>query len=172
MKKLRQHCQSRQRGAAAVEFALVLIPLLVLGFGVVEYGRAIYYYDTVVKSARAAARYIAPYDPSNATTFAAAASSARCLAVAGKTTCGASDVPLAPGLTTANVRICSRASVADCPGMQLSALQNVATGTGTGTINLVMVRIDGYQFSFLGLPFTGAGPVVQFNTIESVMRGI
>ncbi len=162
----------RQRGAAALEFALVLIPLLVLSFGVVEYGRAIYYYDTVVKSVRAAARYVAPYDPSNGTSFAAAAAGARCLAVYGKTECDSGDTPLAPGLATSNVKICTRASVSECDGILSSDVQNVATGTGTGTINLVVVRIEDYQFGFLGLPLTAAGASVQFHPIESVMRGI
>ena len=172
MHRMRAIRRSRQRGAAALEFALVMIPLLVLAFGVVEYGRAIYYYDTIVKSARAAARYIAPYDPSDPDTFSSAAASARCLAVYGKANCENSDTPLAPGLSTANVRICTRASVAECSGMLTSDVQNVSTGSGTGTINLVVVRIDDYQFGFLGLPFTGAGASVRFHAVESVMRGI
>lgn len=171
MEHRRRLAIKRQRGAAALEFALVLIPLLVLAFGVVEYGRTIYYYDTVVKSVRAAARYISPHNPADAAAFAVAASNARCLAVYGKTACSVSDTPLAPGLSTANVKICSKASVTECPGMLGSDVQNVSTGTDTGTINLVVVRIEGYQFGFLGLPFTGAGTAVEFDAIESVMRG-
>lgn len=172
MEQRRRMARTRQRGAAALEFALVLIPLLVLAFGVVEYGRTIYYYDTVVKSVRAAARYIAPHDPADAASFAVAASNARCLAVYGKTACGSGDTPLVPGLSTANVKVCSKASVTECTGLLGSDVQNVSTGTGTGTINLVIVRVEGYQFGFLGLPFTGAGTSVQFNAVESVMRGI
>jgi len=162
----------KQRGAAMVEFALVLIPLLVLAFGVVEFGRAIYHYDKVVKSVRSASRWVATHDPSNTANFSTAATQARCLAVYGKTTCQVSDTPLAPGLATSHVKICSRASVAECPDLQNADVQNVSTGVGTGTVQLVVVRIDGYQFNFLGLPLTGAGPSVQFNTISSVMRGL
>ncbi len=172
MDKRQRKVRVRQRGAAALEFALVLVPLLVLAFGVVEYGRTIYYYDTVVKSVRAAARHIATHDPSKTADFADAAASARCLAVYGKTSCDATDTPLAPGLATSNVKICTRASVSECAGLQTSDLHNVSTGAGTGAINLVVVRIEGYQFGFLGLPFTGAGASVQFNAIEAVMRGI
>ncbi len=172
MNRHRKMSPCYQRGAAALEFALVLIPMLALSFGVVEYGRAIYHYDTVVKSVRAAARHIAPYDPADASTFDVAAQRARNLAVCGKTLCEAADLPLAPGLSTSNVKICTRASVAECSGLLLSDVQNVTTGAGTGTINLVVVRIEGYQFGFLGLPFTGAGTSLQFNAIESVMRGI
>jgi Flp pilus assembly protein TadG len=163
---------SQQRGAAAVEFALVLIPLLALAFGIVEFGRTIYHYDAVVKSVRAASRLIAAYDPSDSVSFSSAATQARCLAVFGKTGCQSGDTPLAPGLATSHVKICTRASVAECPDLQIADVQNVSTGTGTGTVQLVVVRIDGYQFGFLGLPFTGVGTSVQFNTISSVMRGI
>lgn len=162
----------RERGAAAVEFALILLPLLALAFGIVEYGRAIYHYDIVAKSVRAASRLVAAYDPSDSTSFSDAATQARCLAVFGKTTCETGATPLAPGLTTAHIKICTRTSLAQCPDLQTSDLSNVPTGAGTGTIQLVVVRIDGYQFGFLGLPFTGAGPSLQFNTISSVMRGL
>lgn len=163
---------ANQYGAAVVEFALVLIPLLVLAFGVVEFGRAIYHYDAVVKSVRSASRWVATHDPSDTVNFSTAAMQARCLAVYGKTSCQGSDTPLSPGLSTSHVKICSRASVAECPDLQNTDVQNVSTGVGTGTLNLVVVRIDGYQFNFLGLPLTGAGTSVQFNTISSVMRGL
>jgi len=150
----------------------VLIPLLVIAFGVVEYGRAIYHYDIVAKSVRAASRLVAAYDPSDTTSFSNASTQARCLAVFGKPTCESGSTPLAPGLSTSHIKICTRESVAQCPDLQASDLQNVSTGTGTGTIQLVVVRIEGYQFGFLGLPFTGAGQSLQFNTISSVMRGL
>lgn len=170
--RFRSSRRQHEHGAAAVEFSLVLIPLLVLAFGIVEYSRAIYYYDIVAKSVRAASRLVAGYDPSDSTSSSNAATQARCLAVFGKTTCESGATPLAPGLSTSNIKICIRTSVAECPDLQTSDLQNVATGNGTGTIQLVVVRIEGYQFEFLGLPFTGAGPSLQFNTISSVMRGL
>lgn len=169
---LGKNWRRRQQGAAAVEFSLVLIPLLVLAFGVVEYGRAIYNYDTLVKSVRAASRLIAAYDPSDSSSFSSAENQARCLAVFGKTTCEAGAASLVPGLSTSHIKICSRVSASECPDLQIADLQNVSTGSGTGTIQLVVVRVDGFRFSFLGLPFTGAGPSVQFDTISSVMRGL
>jgi Flp pilus assembly protein TadG len=48
----------RQRGAAAVEFALVIIPLLMIVAGIIEFGRTFWYYDALVKSTRDAARYV------------------------------------------------------------------------------------------------------------------
>lgn len=48
----------RQRGAAAVEFALVIIPLLLIVAGIIEFGRTFWYYDALAKSTRDAARYV------------------------------------------------------------------------------------------------------------------
>lgn len=48
--------QRRQRGAAAVEFALVAVLLIVLLLGIVELGRFLYLYDTVQEVTRRAAR--------------------------------------------------------------------------------------------------------------------
>lgn len=51
--------RSRQNGAAAVEFAIVL-PLLILIFtGMVEYGRLMWNYNALAKAARDAARFLA-----------------------------------------------------------------------------------------------------------------
>lgn len=47
-----------ERGAAAVEFALVLPILLLVVAGAVEYGRAFWYYDGLSKATRDAARYL------------------------------------------------------------------------------------------------------------------
>src|SRR5450830_1392696 len=49
---------AQQRGAAAVEFALLLIPLLMIVTGIIEFGRAFWYYDALAKSTRDGARYL------------------------------------------------------------------------------------------------------------------
>ena len=70
---------SRPRGVAAVEFALLLTPLILLVFGTTELGRAIYSYDTLDKTVRDAARHLSQHGPGDAT----AAAEARCLAAYG-----------------------------------------------------------------------------------------
>jgi hypothetical protein len=60
--------------------------------------------------------------------------------------------------------------VNDCDGLSLNDVKNVPTGSDTGTLNLVVVRITGYEFRFLGLPFTGAGSSLVLQPIQSVMR--
>lgn len=48
--------RSNERGAAAVEFALVILPLLLILMGIVEYGRLFSIQGTVTNAARVAAR--------------------------------------------------------------------------------------------------------------------
>ena len=160
----------RQRGVASVEFALFLVPLLMIAFGALEYGRLLYQYDTVVKSVRSATRLIAQRNPDDQSSYTAALSEARCLAVYGVPQCTQTQEPLVPGLALSHVKICDRSSVTECAGLSLNDVKSVATGSDTGTLNLVVVRITGYQFSFLGLPFTGAGSSLVFQPIQSVMR--
>lgn len=47
-----------QRGVAAVELAFILPVLLIILSGIIEYGRALWYYDALAKGARDAARYL------------------------------------------------------------------------------------------------------------------
>jgi len=48
----------KQRGAAAVEFALLLILLLMIVAGVIEFGRTFWYYDALTKATRDGARFL------------------------------------------------------------------------------------------------------------------
>lgn len=47
-----------QRGIAAVEFALTVFLLLLIGAGLAEFGRAFWYYESIVKGTRDAARHL------------------------------------------------------------------------------------------------------------------
>lgn len=57
MKRITQTSR-KVRGVAAVEFALLLIPLLMIVTGIIEFGRAFWYYDALAKSTRDGARYL------------------------------------------------------------------------------------------------------------------
>jgi Flp pilus assembly protein TadG len=139
--------RQRQSGIAAVEFAILLIPLLVIATGITEFGRAMYYYNTIAKVARDAARLMSTQTPTDPD-YPGLTSRATCTAVYGNQAC--SGAPLVPGLTTAMVSICDRAS---CPGTHANV------PTGTGVINLVTFTIGGpnnpYPFQSLA-PFTPA----------------
>lgn len=160
--------RTAMRGTAAVEFALLLIPMLLLVFGVTEIGRALFQYNTLAKAVRDSARMLSQYNPADADYPLA---SAKCLAVYGKPSCSGSDVPLAPGLTTAMVVVCNPVDSSGCPG---GAFANVSTGSGT--INLVEVKITGYTFNFgvnpASLLTPGAAGGFRFSDIGSTMRQI
>jgi Flp pilus assembly protein TadG len=123
--------RQRSRGLAALEFALLLIPLLVVLAGITEVGRAMYYYNTLAKSARDAARLMSTQAPSDPD-YAALASAASCGAIYGNNGC--SGAPLLPGLATSMVSMCDPQSCA-------ATHANVATGSGV--VNLVTVTIGG-----------------------------
>lgn len=154
MKTLRN--RRRIAGAAAVEAALLLVPLVLLALGIAEYGRAFFQYDTLAKSARDATRYL--------TTLPAGTgyAEARCLAVTGTTDCSAA--PLAAGLTTTQVQICD---MTNCPATHSAVPANGNGGPATGAMNLVTVTINGYTSqNFLPWPF----PSVTFDPISNTMR--
>jgi hypothetical protein len=138
----------RQRGVALVEFALVL-PLLVLMTCITtEFGRAIWQYNTLAKSVRDSARYLAlntPGDP-------VAITKARNLTVYGNP--DGTGTPLAHGLSTSHV---------PDPTWQTAGTAPV--------ISTVTIRITGYTFqsvfgSVFGLTFGN----VPFSDISATMR--
>ncbi|WP_179400626.1 TadE/TadG family type IV pilus assembly protein [Burkholderia guangdongensis] len=175
------------RGVAAVEFALVLIPLVLLVTGVAEFGRAIYQYETLTKATRDAARYLSVYRPSDTTTYPI--SDARCLVVYGATcdNAGTSPVPLVPGLTTSMVYICdssnnpgntSSTSTSSCtasldptdPAHFASVTTYDSTGAAQGSVNLVEVKIKG--FSYQPIPAYPGMTAFSFGDIITVMRQV
>ena len=129
-----------------------MIPLLLMAFGITEFGRAMYQYNTLAKSARDAARYLTQKGPGEG------AGTAKCLAVYGNRACSGN--PLAPGLTTAHIQV--RDQISDPTTHQNQA-------TGSGVINLVSVTVAGYQFVSL-VPFVA--PNMTFGEISVTMRQV
>jgi Flp pilus assembly protein TadG len=146
--------QKLAKGVAAVEFGILLIPLVILAFGITEYGRAIYTYNTLTKSVRDAARHLTSQTPGDAAEHAIA----KCMAVYGNRDCEGS--PLAPGLNVDMVDTCDR--ITSCTGVTTSLT------TGSGTINLVVVRIHGYPYDSI-VEFVM--PDITFGNISTSMRG-
>lgn len=140
------------RGVAAVEFALLLTPLVLMLFGATEFGRAIYTYNTLDKSVRDAVRHLSQNGPGEAVIQG----QARCLAVFGNLGCTGS--PIAPGLTTAAVTLCDAVA---CAGT------HAAQPTGSGAVNLVSVSINAYSYNSL-VEFVM--PDLNFNSISATMR--
>jgi len=130
---------SKQRGAAAIEFALLALPLATLTFGITEFGRALHQFNTITKSARDAVRYQSTGTPGNSL-------AARCLALSGSTAnngTSCSGTPLVPGLTLAMITVADRVSNPATHNLQ---------PTGRGVVNLVTVTVSGYPFTSM-VPF-------------------
>jgi Flp pilus assembly protein TadG len=154
--KNRLAIRKKQAGTAAVELGLLMVVLVPLAFGITEYGRAMYQYNTLVKSVRDATRYLTQGAPGAANDPAA-----QCLVVYGRTTCASTDTDkLLPGLTTSMVSVCDAARVACQP-------THLAQSTGTGVVNLVTVTVTGYGFASLVPAYV---PSFTFDTISATMR--
>lgn len=133
-----------QRGVAAVELAIVLIPMLVLCFGITELGRALYQYNGLVKATRGAARYLSQQSlasPPAGETADGIRLKARNLALCGAFNCSGV-APLVPNLTLDMISVCDPVA---CVGTHANVL------TGEGTTSLVSVSIGagdgGYDFT-------------------------
>ncbi len=175
---LRLSSRRCMRGVATVEFALVLIPLLIIVTGIAEFGRAIYQYEALTKATRDAARYLSTYLPTDP---AYPVAQAQCLVVYGSTTCGTQGTELAPGLTTSMVVICDSAHTASCSDAsdpaQFANVPTYDTNNGTanpsylsGSISLVEVKIKGYPYQPTPAFFTL--PPITFSNIVTVMRQV
>ena len=138
--------KSRQRGTAIVEFALVLPLLLLLTMTTTEFGRAIYQYNTIVKSLRDATRYLSLQTPNTKTTEATN------LVVFGNI--AGTGPALVPGLTVAKVAT---------PTWQLTGSDPL--------INTVKITVTGYTFHSL---FTSVFGVtfgdITYGDISASMR--
>ena len=155
--------KSRQRGVAALEFAIVALLVMVpLAFGISELGHAIMKYNTLVKATRDAARYLTMFTPGTRT------EAAKCLAVSGSVSVNASGIvdcagatPLLqrPDLTRDNVVICEATS---CPDTH-----RTVSVPGVGVVNLVTVTIRDYQFETL-VPFVI--PNITLGPVSTTMR--
>ena len=103
----RERLPSVERGAAIVEFAIVLSLMLLITAGIFEFGRAFQYYDALAKATRDGARYMSAAP--KATINSVAVSDAKNLVVN-----AANAANVAPVLTIAEVVVtCTPAACAD-----------------------------------------------------------
>ena len=137
---------NKQNGAALIEFALILPFLLLLTMITTEFGRAMYQYNSLTKSARDAVRYLSIQTPDTRK------DEARKLIIYGNT--AGIGIPLVQGLETSHV---------PDPTWQTAGTNPV--------INTVTVRIQGYTFNSLfpsvfGISFGS----IPFTPISATMR--
>lgn len=145
---MRRHTGQRQRGIAAIEMALVVLPLLILCFGITEIGRALYLYNGLVKAARGAVRHVS--QPVASKTAQALRDEAIFLALCGKTACAEGDAPLVPGLTVAHISVCD-------PSVCASHDEVPVPNLGGVTVDMVTV--------FIGIPAAAGAYTYQGATL-------
>ena len=145
--------KTRQSGAAIVEFALILPLLLLLTIITTEFGRAIYQYNTVVKSVRGATRYLSLQTQSTELTpNTAAIAEATNLVVFGNL--AGTGPAMVPGLETSNVATPTWKTIGSNP-----------------PVNMVTIKVTGYTFHPLVTNVFGtAFGDITFNDISATMR--
>ncbi len=135
-----------RRGQALVEFAFVLMVLVFLIFGITEFARALYAYNTVIQTTREAARWAVV----NVTGSSDAANIAKTknIVVYGNPDVS-SGYPRLPGLTTSLVNV---------------AIQPMETDMNGVAINQkVSVSVSGYQWQ----PVVGFLPTITMPAYET-----
>jgi len=130
------------RGAALAEAAVVL-PILVLMLGAAaEFGRFMYYYNTLSKATRAGARYVSTREVSGPNVGTNLTETKNLVIYGNIAGTGSNVLNVSSGLTISNVEICGvNGGTATCPA--------------TGTPGSVMVRITGYNYT----PLFAFGPM-------------
>lgn len=122
----------REKGQSLVEMALVCLIFFFLLFGVLEFGRALWTYNTIVQSTRAAARWAV-------VNVANAADTTDITRTQNIVIYGYPDVssgtPLLPGLNLATVNV------------SIQPLQTDPSGTAIN--EKISVSVSNYQFRFL-----------------------
>jgi Flp pilus assembly protein TadG len=150
--------KKKQSGLALIELAISLSVLTTIAFGITEFGRAIYQYNTLVKAARDGVRFLAVRDPSAVGTLA----EARCVVVYGNPSC--SGQALASNLAVDMVSVCHAMDPACAATHQAQGASPV--------INLVTVTIGAttpYVFQSLA---SFVVPDIQFGAISATMRQV
>lgn len=153
--------QATQQGAAAVELAVLLIPLVFIAFSMIDFGRAFFEYNAIAKGTRDAVRFLTmtgPLDPADPTS-ALDIAKAKCMVIHGNAGC--TGAARAPYITAAMVTICDSWT---CPAT------HSAQPTGSGVVNLVTVSVTGYTFAPT-MPFIMPSPLT-FNSISTTMRQV
>ncbi len=121
-----------QKGQAVVEMAFIILVFLFVVFGITEFARALYTYNTIVQSTRAAARWAVVNVTGNSD--ATNIDKTKNIVVYGDPNVSSGD-PLLNGLTKGAVDVSVQTIEADSGGTPIS--------------QKISVTVSGYQFRFL-----------------------
>jgi hypothetical protein len=147
-----------QRGIAAVEFALLLVPLLTLCFAGLECALALQRYQSIQSSLSAATRYLSLSQAGDPHAIQAA----KCLVITGDPSMSSSQcigTPLVPNSTIAQVVICD---ISNCTNGQQMVL------SGGKQLNLVSVTMQGVEMNdFPEWLNVLVFPTIQYSLVQS-----
>ena len=151
---LRRHPRATRRGQSLVEFALVSPLLVMLVFGIVDFGRAIYYENAITNAAREGSRVaILPDNPCNTVYGGTPANSS-----GGSPSCGASG---GSGGTTVCGAVEGEASIVG----HWSCTEGGTLPSGAGTADTAYVEVDQYQNESTLPPCTVPSPNTGANAV-------
>jgi len=147
-----------QRGQTLVEFALVVMMFLVVMFGLLEFARALWTWNTIVQATRAGARFavVETPNPSN--------DDAIKNYVVYLNSAGTGD-PVLPGLTTSNVTVSFRKIVLGTGAYDTAPLPSKFQA------DVVQVSITGYNFNFV-VPIFGTSITLPAFTTTLAIEGL
>ena len=147
-----------QRGQTLVEFALVVMMFLVVMFGLIEFARALWTWNTIVQATRAGARFavVETPNPSN--------DDAIKNYVVYLNSAGTGD-PVLPGLTTSNVTVSFRKIVLGTGAYDTAPLPTKFQA------DVVQVSITGYNFNFV-VPIFGTSITLPAFTTTLAIEGL
>jgi Flp pilus assembly protein TadG len=135
--KLKNWTETLEKGQTLVEFAMVTLLFLTLVFGIIEFGRALWTWNTIVQATRAGARYAAVEIPTTDDT------QIKKVVAYNDPNASTSSTPVVPGLTEANVTV-----------LYLNNDGTVAANKSLA--DLIEISVIDYQFISL-VPFFGPG---------------
>jgi Flp pilus assembly protein TadG len=124
--------KNAEKGQALLEFAAVTLVFFTLAFGIIEFGRALWTWNTIVQATRAGARYATVATPTSND------SEIKKMVVYNDPNAGAGSTPVVPGLSETNVTVSYL--MYNPPG---------TVATNKAAADLIEVSITGYQFNFL-----------------------
>jgi Flp pilus assembly protein TadG len=143
--KPKRRTEKSEKGQTLVEFALVTLVFFILVFGITEFGRALWTWNTIVQATRAGARYAVVETPTSDDM------QIKKVVAYNDPNANSSSTPVVPGLTETNVIV----NYLNNDG-SVASNKNVA--------DLIAVSVTGYQFSFLVPLFGTQIPLPSFTT--------
>lgn len=151
-----------QRGQTLVEFALVVMVFLVVMFGLLEFARALWTWNTIVQATRAGARFAVVETPLGN-------NDAIKNYVVYLNSAGSGD-PVLPGLTTSNVTVTFRKIDQT---LTSGAYESTAAATPAEKYqaDVVQVGISGYAFNFV-VPIFGTSITLPAFTTTLSLEGL